>query len=63
MQVPPVEGHDRWRGLANREATKQWITNGSYASTFLLFARTDPENDRKSRGVRALSCSTHPRSR
>jgi alkylation response protein AidB-like acyl-CoA dehydrogenase len=23
--------------------TKQWITNGSYAGTFLLFARTDPE--------------------
>ncbi len=26
--------------------TKQWITNGSYAGTFLLFARTDPETDR-----------------
>ena len=26
--------------------TKQWITNGSYAGTFLLFARTDPESDR-----------------
>ena len=23
--------------------SKQWITNGSYAGTFLLFARTDPE--------------------
>ena len=22
---------------------KQWITNGSYAGTFLLFARTDPD--------------------
>ena len=25
---------------------KQWITNGSYAGTFLLFARTDPEKPR-----------------
>ena len=25
------------------DASKQWITNGSHASTFLLFARTNPE--------------------
>jgi alkylation response protein AidB-like acyl-CoA dehydrogenase len=25
------------------EGAKQWITNGSYAGTFLLFARTDPD--------------------
>ncbi len=25
---------------------KQWITNGSYAGTFLLFARTDPGRQR-----------------
>jgi alkylation response protein AidB-like acyl-CoA dehydrogenase len=38
------------RTAARREAdgwtisgTKQWITNGSFAGTFLLFARTDPE--------------------
>ncbi len=35
------------------EASKQWITNGSYASTFLLFARTDPETT-GSRGVSAF---------
>jgi len=30
---------DGWR----LSGSKQWITNGSYAGTFLLFARTDPE--------------------
>ena len=30
---------DGWRITG----TKQWITNGAHASTFLLFARTDPE--------------------
>jgi alkylation response protein AidB-like acyl-CoA dehydrogenase len=30
---------DGWR----ISGAKQWITNGRYASTFLLFARTDPE--------------------
>ena len=30
---------DGWR----ISGAKQWITNGSYADTFLLFARTDPE--------------------
>ena len=32
---------------------KQWITNGSYAGTFLLFARTDPEHE-GARGVSAF---------
>ena len=32
---------------------KQWITNGRYAGTFLLFARTDPETD-GARGVSAF---------
>jgi alkylation response protein AidB-like acyl-CoA dehydrogenase len=31
--------------------TKQWITNGSYASTFLLFARTDQQTE----GPRGIS--------
>jgi alkylation response protein AidB-like acyl-CoA dehydrogenase len=35
------------------DASKQWITNGSYASTFLLFARTDPATD-GGRGVSAF---------
>jgi alkylation response protein AidB-like acyl-CoA dehydrogenase len=33
--------------------TKQWITNGSYAGTFLLFARTDAETP-GARGVSAF---------
>jgi alkylation response protein AidB-like acyl-CoA dehydrogenase len=33
--------------------TKQWITNGSHASTFLLFARTDPETT-SARGISAF---------
>ncbi|HVM16949.1 MAG TPA: acyl-CoA dehydrogenase family protein [Gaiellaceae bacterium] len=33
--------------------TKQWITNGSYAGTFLLFARTDPDTP-GARGVSAF---------
>jgi alkylation response protein AidB-like acyl-CoA dehydrogenase len=35
------------------EGAKQWITNGSYAGTFLTFARTDPEQP-GSRGVSAF---------
>ena len=31
--------------------TKQWITNGSYAGTFLVFVRTDPSTD----GTRGIS--------
>ena len=33
--------------------TKQWITNGSYAGTFLTFARTDPDTQ-GARGVSAF---------
>jgi alkylation response protein AidB-like acyl-CoA dehydrogenase len=33
--------------------TKQWITNGSYAGTFLVFARTDPATA-SARGVSAF---------
>jgi alkylation response protein AidB-like acyl-CoA dehydrogenase len=33
--------------------TKQWITNGSHASTFVLFARTDPETT-SARGISAF---------
>ncbi|MBD0329397.1 MAG: acyl-CoA dehydrogenase family protein [Thermoleophilia bacterium] len=35
------------------DGRKQWITNGSHAGTFLLFARTDPTRD-DSRGVSAF---------
>ena len=40
---------DGWRITG----AKQWITNGSYAGTFLLFARTDAEVD-GARGVSAF---------
>ncbi|HSL63237.1 MAG TPA: acyl-CoA dehydrogenase family protein [Gaiellaceae bacterium] len=40
---------DGWRITG----AKQWITNGSYAGTFLLFARTDPETE-GARGVSAF---------
>ena len=40
---------DGWRITG----TKQWCTNGSHASTFLLFARTDPATD-GGRGVSAF---------
>ncbi|MGE5690192.1 MAG: acyl-CoA dehydrogenase family protein [Pseudomonadota bacterium] len=40
---------DGWRITGS----KQWITNGSYAGTFLVFARTDPETD-SARGVSAF---------
>jgi len=40
---------DGWR----ISGAKQWITNGRYASTFLLFARTDPETS-GARGVSAF---------
>jgi alkylation response protein AidB-like acyl-CoA dehydrogenase len=40
---------DGWRITG----TKQWITNGSYADTFLTFARTDPETE-TARGVSAF---------
>jgi alkylation response protein AidB-like acyl-CoA dehydrogenase len=40
---------DGWRITGS----KQWITNGSHAGTFLLFARTDPETE-GARGVSAF---------
>jgi alkylation response protein AidB-like acyl-CoA dehydrogenase len=40
---------DAWR----ISGSKQWITNGSHAGTFLLFARTDPETP-GARGVSAF---------
>ncbi|HWH06242.1 MAG TPA: acyl-CoA dehydrogenase family protein, partial [Gaiellaceae bacterium] len=40
---------DGWR----ISGTKQWITNGSYAGTFLTFARTDPDTE-GARGVSAF---------
>jgi alkylation response protein AidB-like acyl-CoA dehydrogenase len=40
---------DGWRITG----TKQWITNGSHAGTFLLFARTDPDTP-GARGVSAF---------
>jgi alkylation response protein AidB-like acyl-CoA dehydrogenase len=36
-RAEPVDGGWRLSG------TKQWITNGSFGGTFLVFARTDPE--------------------
>jgi butyryl-CoA dehydrogenase len=44
--VPDGEG---WR----LSGAKQWITNGSYAGTFLVFARTDPSTD-GAKGVSAF---------
>ena len=43
------DGDGGWR----ISGTKQWCTNGSHASTFLLFARTDPETE-GTRGVSAF---------
>jgi butyryl-CoA dehydrogenase len=40
---------DAWRITG----AKQWITNGTYAGTFLLFARTDPEST-TARGISAF---------
>jgi alkylation response protein AidB-like acyl-CoA dehydrogenase len=40
---------DGWRITG----AKQWITNGRYAGTFLLFARTDPESA-SARGISAF---------
>src|SRR5438094_9357461 len=40
---------DRW----TINGSKQWITNGRYAGTFLLFARTDPQTE-TARGISAF---------
>ncbi|HEX7083621.1 MAG TPA: acyl-CoA dehydrogenase family protein [Gaiellaceae bacterium] len=46
-RAEPVDGGRRIVG------SKQWITNGSYAGTFLVFARTDP-GTASARGVSAF---------
>jgi alkylation response protein AidB-like acyl-CoA dehydrogenase len=43
------DGDDGWR----ISGAKQWITNGSFGGTFLLFARTDPDTA-TARGVSAF---------
>ncbi len=49
LRTTAVEDGDGWRINGN----KQWCTNGSHASTFLVFARSDPETD-GARGVSAF---------
>ena len=48
LRTTAVADGDEW--VLN--GSKQWITNGSRAGTFLLFARTDPETA----GARGVSC-------
>ena len=47
LRTTAVGDGDGWR----ISGTKQWCTNGSHASTFLLFARTDPSTE----GARGIS--------
>ena len=49
LRTAAVEEGEGWR----INGTKQWCTNGSHASTFILFARTDPATD-GARGVSAF---------
>src|ERR687898_3180619 len=49
LRTAAVPEGDGWRITG----AKQWITNGSYAGTFLLFARTDPTTE-GARGVSAF---------
>jgi alkylation response protein AidB-like acyl-CoA dehydrogenase len=49
LRTAAVQDGDGWR----LTGTKQWITNGSHAGTFLVFARTDPATD-GTRGVSAF---------
>ena len=49
LRTTAVPDGDGWR----LTGTKQWCTNGSHASTFILFARTDPETA-GARGVSAF---------
>jgi alkylation response protein AidB-like acyl-CoA dehydrogenase len=49
LRTTAVPDGDAWR----LSGTKQWCTNGSHASTFLVFARTDPATD-GARGVSAF---------
>src|SRR6187402_1433058 len=48
LRTSAVPTADGW----SISGTKQWITNGSRAGTFVLFARTDPETA----GARGVSC-------
>jgi alkylation response protein AidB-like acyl-CoA dehydrogenase len=48
LRTAAVLDGDGWR----ISGAKQWITNGSHAGTFVLFARTDPETA----GARGVSC-------
>ena len=49
---------DGWRITG----AKQWITNGTHAGTFLLFARTDPR-PAGARGVSAFVLDARARAR
>src|SRR5215216_3229122 len=49
LRTAAVPDGDGWRITG----AKQWITNGSHAGTFLVFARTDPGTD-GARGVSAF---------
>jgi alkylation response protein AidB-like acyl-CoA dehydrogenase len=49
LRTTAVPDEDGWR----ISGTKQWCTNGTHASTFLLFARTDPSTE-GARGVSAF---------
>ena len=49
LRTTAVADGDGWRV----NGSKQWCTNGSHASTFLVFARTDPATD-GARGVTAF---------
>ena len=49
LRTVAIPDGDCWRITG----TKQWCTNGSHASTFILFARTDPATD-GARGVSAF---------
>jgi len=49
LRTSATRDGDGWR----LSGTKQWCTNGSHASTFLLFARTDPSTE-SGRGVSAF---------
>ena len=49
LRTTAVPDGDGWR----LSGSKQWCTNGSHASTFLLFARTDPATE-GARGVSAF---------
>jgi alkylation response protein AidB-like acyl-CoA dehydrogenase len=55
LRTAAVPEGDGWRITG----AKQWITNGSYAGTFLLFARTDRETA-GARGVSAFILDADP---